>query len=61
MSVGTSGLVQPAASLAYQALAEGALVVEVNPDSTPLSAHATCLNGPAGQVLPALVQAVWPA
>lgn len=61
MSVGTSGLVQPAASLAYQALAKGALVVEVNPDSTPLSAHATCLNGPAGQVLPALVQAVWPA
>lgn len=61
LSVGTSGLVQPAASLAYQALASGALVVEVNTDSTPLSPHATCLHGPAGQVLPALVRAVWPA
>jgi NAD-dependent deacetylase len=59
-SIGTSGLVEPAASLAYAALQRGALVVEVNPAATPLSDDAISLRGPAGQVLPALVQATWP-
>ena len=59
-SIGTSGLVEPAASLAYAALRRGALVVEVNPAATPLTDHAVHLRGPAGQVLPALVQAAWP-
>ncbi len=59
-SIGTSGLVEPAASLAYAALRQGALVVEINPAATPLSDHAISLRGPAGQVLPALMQAVWP-
>ena len=35
--IGTSALVQPAASLADWAQANGARVVEVNPDTTPLS------------------------
>ena len=59
-SVGTSGLVYPAASLPYEALDSGAIVVEVNPDRTPLSTHAGfSLRGDAGVVLPALVGAAF--
>ncbi len=59
-SIGTSSLVEPAASLPYEALRGGALVVEVNPDITPLTADATfVLIGPAGRVLPALLRAAW--
>lgn len=62
LSIGTSGLVEPAASLPYEALRHGAVVVEVNPEETPLTAHATyALRGPAGRVLPALVRAAWGA
>lgn len=58
-SIGTSGLVQPAASLAYQAIQGGAVVVEINPDVTPLTNSATyLLQGPAGQVLPILMRAL---
>lgn len=39
-SIGTSSLVQPAASLPYLALDSGASVIEINPQPTPLSAHA---------------------
>jgi NAD-dependent deacetylase len=56
LSVGTSGLVEPAASLPYEARRRGAIVVEVNPHATPLTRHATyCLRAPAGRVLPALL------
>ncbi|MDH5244965.1 MAG: NAD-dependent deacylase [Betaproteobacteria bacterium] len=56
LSVGTSALVEPAASLPLLALEAGAAVIEVNPTPTPLSAHATIvLGGPAGDVLPRLV------
>jgi len=56
LSVGTSALVEPAASLPLIALEAGAAVIEVNPTPTPLSAHATIvLGGPAGDVLPRLV------
>lgn len=55
-SIGTSGLVQPAASLAFEAQRQGAVIVEVNPDETPLTRHAGyALRGRAGEVLPALV------
>jgi NAD-dependent deacetylase len=61
LSVGTSGLVEPAASLPYIALHSRAVVVEINPDATPLTPAATyVLAGPSGQVLPQLVNAVWP-
>jgi NAD-dependent deacetylase len=61
LSVGTSAVVQPAASLPIQALASGALTVEINPDETPLSRRVSfVVRGPAGQVLPALVHAAWP-
>ena len=59
-SIGTSGLVEPAASLAYEARRSGARIVEINPQPTPLSLYATyLLQAPAGEVLPELVQAVW--
>lgn len=58
-SIGTSSLVEPAASLPWDALRAGAVVVEVNPNPTPLSEAATyALNGAAGQVLPELVRAL---
>ncbi|MCT2008362.1 NAD-dependent deacylase [Micrococcus lylae] len=54
--VGTSGLVQPAASLPLVALGAGAPVVEVNPDQTELTDAVThVLRGAAGQLLPTLV------
>ncbi len=60
LSVGTSGEVEPAASLPYEALAHGATVVEVNPDETPLSERAAFwLAGPSGELLPLLVKATW--
>jgi NAD-dependent deacetylase len=56
LSVGTSTLVEPAASLPFAALEAGAAVIEVNPTRTPLSATATIvLAGAAGEVLPRLV------
>lgn len=59
-SVGTSGTVQPAASLAFAAHNRGAVVVEINAESTPLTAKANyTFHGKSGEVLPALVQAVW--
>ncbi len=59
-SIGTSALVQPAASLPLLAVENGAVLVEINPDQTPLTRYADyALHGPAGEVLPALVQAVW--
>lgn len=59
LSVGTSSLVQPAASLPDAALAGGATVIEVNPDPTPLTDRVTySLRSPAGEALPALLAAV---
>jgi NAD-dependent deacetylase len=59
-SIGTSGLVQPAASLPYVARQHGAAVVEVNAEQTPLTADADfSLLGKSGQVLPELVGRVW--
>ncbi len=57
--VGTSGVVQPAASLPVVARRAGATVIEVNPVPTEISdvAH-IILRGPSGEVLPRLVDAV---
>ncbi len=61
LSIGTSAVVQPAASLPYAALARGVPTVEVNPEVTPFTAEALYfLQGPAGKVLPALLKAAWP-
>jgi NAD-dependent deacetylase len=55
-SIGTSSLVQPAASLPYEALRRGVTVVEINPDETSLTHNVTyALPGPAGKILPELL------
>jgi len=55
-SVGTTSLVQPAASLPLYALDHGAPLVEINPLETPLSAHADqCFRGKASAVLVSLI------
>lgn len=60
-SIGTSGMVYPAASLPLVALDQGALVIEINIDPTPLSHYSTyTLHGPAGIILSALIKAAWP-
>jgi NAD-dependent deacetylase len=59
-SVGTSGVVQPAAALAYAAQSRGAVVVEINAEPTPLTPKADYVfQGKSGAILPALVEAVW--
>jgi NAD-dependent deacetylase len=53
LSVGTSTAVYPAASLPFEALHAGAVVVEINPQPTPLTCQADfVLSEPAGVVLP---------
>jgi len=60
IAAGTSAIVQPAASLPLLAARSGAVLVEVNPQETPLTGEADYfLQGPSGSVLPALVQAAW--
>ena len=55
-SIGTSALVQPAASLPFGAINAGALLVEINPERTVLTGHADyTIQGPAGVTLPAIV------
>ncbi len=57
LSVGTSSLVYPAAALPYEATENGATLVEINPNETPLTRHADhYLRGPAGEVLPRLLR-----
>lgn len=59
-SIGTSGVVQPAASLGFAARNKGAVVVEVNAEPTPLTSKADfALHGKSGEILPELVKAVW--
>jgi NAD-dependent protein deacetylase/lipoamidase len=55
--VGTSGIVYPAAGLPDLALARGAVVVEVNPEPTPLSDSATItVREAASKALPTMLQ-----
>lgn len=59
-SIGTSGVVQPAASLAHSAKSNGAIIVEINAETTPLTEKADFfLQGKSGEILPALVKAMW--
>ncbi len=51
--VGTSAVVHPAASLPATAAASGAIVAEINPEPTPLTASLEIsIRGKAGEVLP---------
>ncbi|MBE7414013.1 MAG: NAD-dependent deacylase [Deltaproteobacteria bacterium] len=54
--VGTSGVVQPAASFATRAKDAGAFVIEINPETTPLSGRVDAvIQGRAGEMLPRLI------
>ncbi|MBO4206814.1 SIR2 family NAD-dependent protein deacylase [Micromonospora echinofusca] len=60
LTVGTSGVVYPAAEVPRIAARAGATVIQVNPEPTPLDpVTAVNLRGTAAQVLPALVAAAW--
>lgn len=57
--VGTSGIVYPAASLPMVAANSGAIVIEANPEATPLSGLcAATLRGPATEVLPSFLSQI---
>ena len=59
LSVGTSAVVYPAARYPVRAREHGAYVAEVNPDTTGVTPDVDeSIRGPAGEVLPALVEAV---
>jgi NAD-dependent deacetylase len=59
-SIGTSNIVYPAADLWRRAKNNGAVVVEINRDPTPLTPLADySFLGKAGEILPALVTATW--
>lgn len=59
-SIGTSGVVQPAASLAHAAQNKGAVVVEINAERTSLTQKSDYFfQGKSGEILPGLVKAVW--
>lgn len=58
VSVGTSGEVEPVASFPLLALEHRAVLIEINPAPTPLSAHAEhVVRAGAATALPALVEA----
>ncbi len=57
--VGTSAVVYPAAALPQVASRAGSVVIEVNPESTPLSDSCDLtLRGPAAEMLPAFLTAI---
>jgi NAD-dependent deacetylase len=59
LSIGTSAVVYPAASLPQIAHQQGALVVEINPEPTELTSRADeFLQGRAGDIVPTLVAAI---
>jgi len=59
-SIGTSGFVQPAATLPFLAKQNGAVIVEVNVEETPLTPSVDYFfQGKSGEILPDLVKAVW--
>ena len=59
-SIGTSSVVYPAADLWRRAKNNGAMVIEINKDPTPLTPLADhSFLGQAGDILPALVEQIW--
>ena len=59
-SIGTSGVVQPAAALAHAARNNGSVVIEVNAETTPLTPKVDfAFHGRSGEILPELAKAVW--
>ena len=59
--IGTSSLVEPAASLPRYAKSSGRSVIQINPEITRHDGFAQyVLRGKAGEILPALLAAAWP-
>jgi NAD-dependent deacetylase len=58
--IGTSAVVYPAAGIPTTAKQNGATVIEINTEPTPLTDFAAdyLIQGPAGQILPEIVQEV---
>ncbi len=57
--IGTSAVVYPAADVPMIVRRNGGRLIEVNPLETPLSAYSdVVLRGPAGEVMPALVEEI---
>ncbi len=55
--IGTSGLVEPAASIPYMAQSHGAVVIELNIEPTPLTERCDqFVHAPVDQVLPGIVK-----
>lgn len=61
LSVGTSGIVYPAAELPLRALGRGATVVHVNPKRFEISSRELFLEGRASEMLLALLSAAFPS
>ena len=55
--IGTSAIVQPAASMPIIAKQSGAIVIEINPEPTPLTGVISnyLIQGRAGEVIQAIV------
>lgn len=52
LSIGTSGVVYPAAALPQIAMQHGATRIEINPEETPMSAlYDLCIRSPASQAM----------
>lgn len=57
MVVGTSSVVQPAASFSLVAKEAGAMVVEINLENTPYTKYMDySIQGKAGKILPVIVK-----
>ena len=62
LSIGTSNIVEPAASLPWEAARRGAAVVVINPtdEGQETGSNIYHLLGRSGEILPTLVAAAWP-
>lgn len=60
ISIGTSSVVYPAAELPFEARSNGAIVIQINlaPTESDMYAHYN-LYGPAGEILPQLLNTAW--
>jgi NAD-dependent deacetylase len=59
LSIGTSGVVYPAAELPLRALGKGATLVHVNPVSFEVSSQELFMQGPASEQLPKLLNSAF--
>jgi NAD-dependent deacetylase len=60
LSIGTSAVVYPAASIPITAKERGAIVIEINMEPTPLTDQISdyLISGSAGEIIPAIVEEV---